>query len=457
MKPGPEVHYPRPMPITREGVIVVGAGVAGAVAARDLSARDIPVLIVDRKTRDEADNPRAIRSEATFPPALYSIGAEGAITNVFNVTHIHVPGQEPIRHVLPRNDDPMRNFAVSLDHQKLLQILRGRLDINSNIEFVEGVNVKSVSEHGDGVHVVFDSKVDGKQRHVVNAVVLATGAVGKEFAFPNPQRQREFDNSIVAAAYGREFDGEITLPGGDRTAIGAFGWEIGRLSYVNPVRPGKIHIVYTEYIRRKDAGKLDRPKGLAALLKELRRAGLIDAEEDPDAPTIGGFFGMQAARSRTGYKHVFAHGDRGQYIGPAGDSIGTTIRVSPGLAEIIARGGTAQEYHTLLRKTAHHTLETAGLNARLQGTRFGEGAALAIDLIQDMSPEEQIDRVQTHRIPWTRAILRSLLPGGGRERRLFWTVVKELAIEVTRPTDRPLDPNLPDTVWKEGQSPNKTS
>lgn len=55
-----------------------------------------------------------------------------------------------------------------------------------------------------------------------------------------------------------------------------------------------------------------------------------------------------------------------------------------------------------------------------------------------------------------KALLRSLLPGGGRERRMFWTLGKEYLREITRPTDRPLDPNLPESVWKKGQLPNST-
>jgi len=390
---GRPVHINSNMyPSVDNEVLVVGAGIAGATAALELQRRGIPTRIVDRKSA-ERGGPE--RSEMTLSGAIRTIGAEAGVTQPLScVNFMSLDNGKNFFHSLTSSADALDNVAVAIDHTKVIASLWQQVK-DAGIPFEQGSSVSAVVELPglEGVKVI----INGEKKNV-RTVVNAAGPAWRNLPFFDSETQQDYENSLVAVAYGARCRGQILHDEGYRMMLHPVSLNgSGRTSWVNASGDGEIEVVFSDYSRRKDVGKMDRKNGLKLLMEELQKRKLIEIQEI--GPIISGFFGLEARRKATGNMRIFTHGERAQYnAATVGDAIAPTVRLSPILADIIGSGGNAADFEAVAAKTFHHKLELATTRARIKANQLG-GIFDMFNVVKWLSEKEQAEFIRTHAIP----------------------------------------------------------
>lgn len=373
-------------------VLVVGAGIAGATAALEFQRRGIPTRIVDRKSPGREGHER---SEMTLSGAIRTIGAEAGITQPLScVRFMSLDNGKSFFHSLTPSADALDNVAVAIDHRKVIAALWRQVE-DAGIPFEQGSSVSSVVElpGNEGVKVI----INGEKKNV-RTVVNAAGPAWRNLPFSNRAIQKEYEDSLVAVAFGVRCRGEILHEDGYRMMLHPVSLSgSGRTSWVNASGPSEIEVVFSDYSQRKNVGKMNRENGLRLLMDELQQRKLIAIQEV--GPVISGFFGLEARRKATGNTRIFTYGERGQYnAATVGDAIAPTVRLSPILADIIGNGGNASDFEAVAAKMFNHRLELATTRARINAHQLG-GIFDMFNVVKWLSEKEQIEFIRTHVIP----------------------------------------------------------
>lgn len=373
-------------------VVVVGGGIAGTTAALELKKRGVPVELIEKRRFGTTTNER---SEMTLSGTLQTLDAHEGVTQPLTcVKFIALDNGRKFVHAMPRSENALDNVTVAIDHNKLIGSLWRKLHENE-IPFHQGVEVQRIEEEpgSEGVKI----EVGGNVRRV-RAVVNAAGPSWRGLPFTDPNVQKAYENGLVAVAYGARCRGRILHDDGDRMMLHPVSLSgSGRTSWVNPSGDGEIEVVFSDYSKRNEVGKIDRRLGFKKLVRELTDRRLIEIDEV--GPTISGFFGLQARMKPSGNVNIFHHGERGQYnAATVGDAIAPTVRLSPLLAEIIASGKPASEFEKITFRTFNHKLELATTRARLKAKELGKLFDM-FNVVKWMNEEEQMNFLRNHSIP----------------------------------------------------------
>ncbi len=376
-------------------IAIIGSGLAGSTAALELAKKDVTdITIYERRPKGSTDN---TRSEVTLPAEIYQINAEASInTPISNVLFISLDdGKEVELSVSPDSNSSLDYPAVSINHTQLIRALHEQLATSPSTNIKFETTVTKIKETDHGVEVT-DSQGNNE---VYSHVIDASGASWKNLPFDNPKRQQQFEESLVAIAYGKRCRGKILVPGGEKMFLTPQSARLGtgKISWVVSAGDGQLEVVFSDYSRRKDVGKVNGKERYELLRDILISRGIVEIEDEGE--TIAGYYDLEPRRTKTGNKRVFHHGEKGQYTAAStGDSISTTIRLSPILAELIANGENADAYFTANGKMFNHRLEMAAIMAKYHANTVGGGIDI-IKAVQKLSIPEQHEFIRTHKFP----------------------------------------------------------
>jgi len=374
--------------------LIVGAGLAGSVAALELAKRGQKVILVERRSLDNGHSGNG-RSEITLGPVMKTLGTEDAITTPLNtVCFIGLDTGKRFEASLPLAEVPAANVVVAIDHHLLLANLHGKIRSNEKVELQDGRRVERLSENASGVNVVFN---DGETLRV-SAVVNAAGPSWRSLPFPDGNRQSRYENSVVAVAYGRRCRGEILVNSGNNTMLHPVSVETGKTSWINSCgENGEIEIVFSDYCRRKDVGKVGGKERYETLVKRLVGLKLISIQEE--GPPISGFFGLESSTIPTGTDNIYYFGERGCYNAPSiGDAIAPTVRLGPVLADHIVRRIGSESFHIQTQSQFPTRLELAATLTRMNASSAG-GALEILKIVKYMDEKERERFLLTHNMP----------------------------------------------------------
>lgn len=378
--------------IENEKIGIVGAGIAGSAVALELANQGAQVTIFDGKRFNGSTPFGQERSEMTLTDALEDLNATDAVTTPLrSVTFLSLDDPRQIF----RAETPESTPVVAIDHGILMSNLHDQLARNSNVVIQDATQVDRIVDNPDMRNA---EVVTGGKHERFKAVINAAGPGWRRLPFDSPRRQRQYEESTVAFAYGHRYKGRLLIPGGETGVLHPVSVNgSGRTSWVNASGNGTIEIIYSDYVRRREVGKVDRKNGFQKLRNALLRAGYVDLEEE--GPQISGFFGLEPRRSPSGNAHVFHHGERGQYnSATVGDAIAPSVRLSRTLAGIILAGGTASDYYKATGNTFNHRLEYAVTQARATSHEVGSGFLLIRELTKQ-DEEGQLRFLKHHKLP----------------------------------------------------------
>ena len=381
-------------------VVVVGAGIAGSLAALRLANLGEKVIVVERYGRDpDGHIPIPERSVITLRPAIENMGIVEAVKCPLDqVVFSCLDNGNSYAWGIPKDNQGQRLTTV-IDYQRTLQILWNQLGREKQIMFCTQNNVSSIEESSqqDGVEVTIAG-----QSMRVKAAVDASGPAISPMRFTSGRIQRNFEQSIVAYVYGRRCRGSLLIDGGDRTIFHPISSQgSGRTSWINPWGDETIEIIHCDYALRKEAeGKgRDRYEQLKRKLQEFRLVEILE-----EGPEIAGFFGLEARLKVTGARNIFYFGERGMYnSGTVGDAIAPTEYLSKILASIIHQGKEARFFEKILQRIFNHRLELAMTIARMRSSQVGTALEM-LRIIEKLSSEDQAKFLVDHRIPVKPAI-----------------------------------------------------
>lgn len=377
----------------QDRTIVIGSGIAGLSAALEIGKTGQDVVIFDQSRFASGG---VERSEITHPDQILRVNAKQAISNQLYTDHFYVPERGLfLSHSVPDSYPPP---VVSIDHKALLGSLRDQVLELSNVRIEEKAKVTRVSEDETGVTVRLEHD-SFPGRFAVNA----SGAFGGGIEFNDEIRSRQFNQAIVAVAYGRRLHGKINLPDGEHAFLASLSTNgSGRSSWVIASGEDQIDVVWSDYARKDQAGKVINQAGkhgFQKLLKHIKEKGFVSVDNEL-GPMIGGIFGLEPRRTRSGNTRIFDHGERGQIASASvGDSIGPTLRLSENLAQIIANNGTVEDFEKAGEKVFDRTYETAILRTRLNATVLGRGTEAIIKMLETINITQQLKFLQTHDLP----------------------------------------------------------
>ena len=207
--------------------IVVGAGPAGSTAARELAARGVDTLLLDR-ARFPRDKPCGggvtVRCDSLLPFSLDPVVEDVVYGAVIQMRHG--------RRVALRHDEPLTYIT---QRSRLDHFLVERAQ-ESGAEFRDGQRVRQVTRHGDGSYEVGVGNGAAPELHRARVVIGADGAngvvasslgyehpeesgVGLEGNFPCPDGPPEW------------LRGNVVLQLGAMT--GGYGWLFPKADHVN--------------------------------------------------------------------------------------------------------------------------------------------------------------------------------------------------------------------------------
>lgn len=368
-------------------VVVVGAGVAGSTAALELTKQGEAVILLERRNLQAGGYHGNNRSVMTLTEAIQQLGAQRAITTVLRRLHFYsLDDEKHFTHIVPAND-----VTVAVDHHQLVDCLHSDIR-RQNINFIDQIKVLSISENppASGVRVETNQGV-----LMVKAVIDASGPGWRELPFANRQRQSQYQESIVCFAYGHRCEGLILEDLGEESLVQPISiGGSGRTSWIMAGKVGEIDVIYSDYVRRDQVGKVDRVRGYQQLKSRMINNKIVQIKEE--GPVISGFFGLEARKHPSGGKYIFHHGEKGQYnAGTVGDAVAPTVRLSRSLAEIIHQGGTAADYDRVKDKVFPHRLEAAWTKYQMKNPVLSRQFAL-FEAIKQMSFEEQKKLLRDH-------------------------------------------------------------
>jgi flavin-dependent dehydrogenase len=376
-----------------EQTVVVGAGLAGSVAALELAKRDQEVILVEKWSFEENIRLGSMRSEMTHGSVIRELGAEDSITVPLNtVRFIGLDNGYNFETSIPLVESPSENTAVAIDHATVMQKVYGDIGRCDGIEVYDGREVERVVENKEGVLVIFK---DGETK-CVSAVVDAAGPSWTSLPFPDIRRQMHYEKSIVAIACGRRCRGEILMEGGDNMMLHPISTETGKTSWANCSGDGEIEVVYSDYCVRGDVCRVDQEGNYKKLVDRLVTQGLIRIHKE--GPVISGFFGLEPSRTPPGTDNVYYFGERGCYNAPTvGDAIAPTVRLGPVLADHVVERRGARSFHGIAQSQFNSRFEFAVTLARMNA-KFVGGSLDFFAAVGNMSEDERKDFLVTHKV-----------------------------------------------------------
>lgn len=386
-------HNRFPSRTPEDKVVVIGAGIAGSMAARSLAKIGQQVEIVEGK--EIGNNYKTNqRSEMTLPEVLEDLGVTSAATTPLDkvVFHSFDTGRR-FEHRVSEADNG-NVVAVAIDHGTVISGLHKQLANSKNIEVRDRTQIVKIDDLCEGVAITYNN---GEEKYV-KSVVNAAGPGWKSLEFPTERKQKAYKDSIVAFAYGKRCKGKILVENGETTMyfpISADG--SGKTSWVNACGNGEIELIYSDYSKRSEVGKIDRIRGYEQLKKLVLEKGIVEIEEE--GPTINGFFALEPAKGHSGYTHVFPFGERAQYnAASVGDAIAPGSRLAPILAGIIANNGTTKEFEEVAQANYNNKFEMAVTRFRMQSQTTGQTQDV-LQAIKWMDANQQRKFLQDHHLP----------------------------------------------------------
>lgn len=325
---------------------------------------------------------------------MITLGAVSAITQ--RLTTIRFVSLDN-RHEFTHHLDRFSTTIVAINHRTLIDCLTHQAQMSPLISLETSRPVSSIVERPNqpGVSVTFGDS----ETQLVKSVVNAAGPGWTSLPFPDTRRQRRYEESLVAVAYGRRCRGRILTENGDQAMLHPVSTNgTGRTSWVNASGPGEIELIYSTYCRRSEVGKIDRNSRYHELKATLTQQQLI--EIDKEGPIISGFFGLEPALTPPPASQIYYHGERGQYnAATVGDAIAPTVRLSQHLAAVIVSGGNSKDYfkrHT--SRAFNHRLEWALTQARSRAVELGNAFEM-FNVVKYLNPDSQANLLHDHRVP----------------------------------------------------------
>ncbi|HVX64136.1 MAG TPA: FAD-dependent oxidoreductase [Pirellulales bacterium] len=304
--------------------VVIGAGPAGAMAARELARRGMQVLLVERKA---------------FP----RVKVCGACLNQRAVSWLELAG---LGELLPRlGAIPTTRFtaicggrSVDIELPGGAAVSRESLDgalvqaaIDSGAQFLSGVSATLMDDRVDPAERKVELAAPGRRQQKIQArLVLAADGLGR----PSLLQSREFVTRISPAA---KIGVRASIEGGsDRFAPGAIYMAVGRSGYAGVVRveDGSLNLAAAiAPDALKCAGSAE-----AAVATILTEAGLPEVEL-PVAGAWRGTLPLSRQTTRPVGRRVFVLGDAAGYVEPfTGEGIAWALGSGMAVASIAERG-----------------------------------------------------------------------------------------------------------------------
>jgi 3-(3-hydroxy-phenyl)propionate hydroxylase len=184
--------------MSRDRVLIVGAGPVGLVAAAALAAEAIPVAIVEA----ERDLPDGMRASTFHPPTLDMLERFGVVGSLIAdglicpTWQFRDRAEGPIAtfdHAMIAGDT-RHPYRLQCEQWRLTRLLRERLAANPDVEFIYDARALGVTQDEDGVRLAIE-RPDGHREELAGRYLI--GADGAR--------------SAIRKSLGIGFDGQ-TIP-----------------------------------------------------------------------------------------------------------------------------------------------------------------------------------------------------------------------------------------------------
>jgi 2-polyprenyl-6-methoxyphenol hydroxylase-like FAD-dependent oxidoreductase len=166
--------------MSRDRVLIVGAGPVGLVAAAALAAEAIPVAIIEA----ERDLPDGMRASTFHPPTLDMLERFGVVESLIAdglicpTWQFRDRAEGPIAtfdHAMIA-DDTRHPYRLQCEQWRLTRLLRERLAANAAVEFIYDARALGVTQDKDGVRLTI-SRPDGHREELAGRFLIgADGA-----------------------------------------------------------------------------------------------------------------------------------------------------------------------------------------------------------------------------------------------------------------------------------------
>jgi geranylgeranyl reductase family protein len=296
------------------GVLVVGAGPAGATAARVLARSGVAVRLLDRSKfprNKPCGGGVSVRTLKRFPYLRQALGR--IATHEVARLYLEGPGGES---AVVESDEPAALMIRRLEFDDLLVSLA----VEAGAEFVGGADIVKVSAGDDGVELTardgrrFEASIviaaDGVNSTIARRLGLnngwAAGSVALDMMEETPrERLRDVDPSTLWVAYGFDPNGRAGRDGGQAAAEG-YAYIFPKRDHVNV----GIGYLLAHYRASVEAAPYELQREFVG---HLKRRGVLEGESvranfTPFHIPVGGRL------PRVGLGRVLLAGDAGGFV-----------------------------------------------------------------------------------------------------------------------------------------------